>query len=266
MDEVFKALADAHRRQLLDRLHERDGQSLRELGEGLEMTRQAVSKHLAVLETACLVTVVRHGREKLHYLNPVPINDIADRWIGRYSRERLRTLADLKHVLEKEPMSKPEFVYVTVIRTTPERLWQALTDPAFIRQYYEGTGPESDWKVGSPVKWKMSPDGESHDWGQVVLESEPYRKLAYTWHNYQPEMAEMFGWSEEKLAELRKEQISKVSFEIEPLGESVRLTVIHDDFEPGSEMLEGVSEGWPEILSSLKTLLETGEPLPAQDG
>ncbi|MFH8365779.1 SRPBCC family protein [Streptomyces sp. NPDC018031] len=161
--------------------------------------------------------------------------------------------------------SRTDFRYVTAIRATPERLWQALTDPALIRRYHENTGPDSDWAPGSPVRWKMSPDGEYRDYGQRVLAAEPFRRLSYTWHNYEPEIAAMFGWSDETLAELRKEPISKVSFEIEPLGEVVRLTVVHDDFAPGSEMLKGVSEGWPFILSSLKTLLETGEPLPTID-
>jgi uncharacterized protein YndB with AHSA1/START domain/DNA-binding transcriptional ArsR family regulator len=262
MDAVFKALADRSRRRLLDSLNNRNGQSLRELCAELDMTRQAVTKHLAVLEAANLVTTVRRGREKLHYLNAAPINDIAERWINRYDRERVRALADLKRALEDTTMSQTEFVYVTYIKTTPEKLWQALTDPTFIRRYFQDTGPQSDWTVGSPVKWKISPDGEYHDWDQVVLASEPNRQLSYTWHNYQPEMAEMFGWSDEKLAELRREQRSKVTFEIEPVGSVVRLTVTHDGFAPDSEMLKGISQGWPDILSSLKTLLETGDPLP----
>ncbi len=134
MDKVFKALADASRRRLLDRLNERNGQSLRELCNGLDMARQSVSKHLAVLEAADLVTTLWRGREKLHYLNAAPINAIAERWINRYDRERVRALADLKSVLE-EPMGDRQFVYTTYINTTPERLWQALTDPAFTRRY-----------------------------------------------------------------------------------------------------------------------------------
>lgn len=259
MDEVFKALADASRRSLLDRLNARNGQTLRELCDGLDMTRQAVTKHLAVLEAAGLVTSVRRGREKLHYLNAAPINAIADRWISRYHRERARTLADLKRALEDETVSRTAFSYVTYIRTTPERLWRALTEPVFIRRYFEGGGPASDWKVGSPVRWKMDADGDYHDWGQRVLESEPYRRLSYTWHNYQPEMAAMFGWSDEKLAELQQEKLSKVTFEIEPARSAVKLTVLHEDFEPDSEMLKGVSEGWPAILANLKSLLETDE-------
>ena len=102
MDEVFKALADASRRSLLDRLHARNGQTLNDLCVRLAMTRQAVSKHLAILEGANLVATVRRGREKLHYLNPVPIHEIAERWIGKYERGRLRALAELKKRLEGE--------------------------------------------------------------------------------------------------------------------------------------------------------------------
>jgi uncharacterized protein YndB with AHSA1/START domain/DNA-binding transcriptional ArsR family regulator len=263
MDTVFRALADPSRRRLLDSLNHRNGQTLRELSACLDMTRQAVTKHLVLLETANLVTTVRRGREKLHYLNAVPINEIADRWIGQYDRERLHALADLKQALESKPMTKPAFVYVTYINTTPEELWQALTNPAFIRRYFADTGPESDWTVGSPVRWKMRPDGEFLDWDQVVLESEPSRRLSYTWHTYEPEMAEMFGWSDEKLAELRKEPRSKVTVEIEPAGAAVKLTVTHDSFAPGSLMLESISQGWPVILSNLKTLLETSRFLPS---
>src|SRR5215207_8334233 len=129
MDDVFKALADPSRRRLLDSLNTRSGQTLRELCAGLAMARQSVSKHLAVLEAAGLVVTVRRGREKLHYLNAAPVNAIADRWISQYDRARVRVLADLKTALEETPMDKPRFVYVTYIGTTPERLWQALTEP-----------------------------------------------------------------------------------------------------------------------------------------
>ena len=102
MDAVFRALADESRRQLLDRLHKKNGQTLGELCEGLDMSRQAVSKHLGILEKANLVATKRDGREKLHFINPVPINDIAQRWIGKFERERLNALADLKANLERE--------------------------------------------------------------------------------------------------------------------------------------------------------------------
>jgi uncharacterized protein YndB with AHSA1/START domain/DNA-binding MarR family transcriptional regulator len=258
MDAIFKALADPSRRRLLDRLNERSGQTLRELCADLDMARQSVSKHLDVLEAANLVTTVRRGREKLHYVNAAPINDIAERWIDRYDRERVRALADLKEALEDSSMDKPEFVYVTYIETTAEKLWQALTDPAFTNRYWGG-GPSSDWKVGSPVLWQSGPDQPFEDLGQVVLASEPYRLLSYTWHNYQHEHAAMFGWTDEVFAELVKEQIAKVTFELEPVGSTIKLTVIHDGFEGDTEMLKGVSQGWPQILSRLKTMLETGE-------
>src|SRR5881397_3667264 len=143
-DDVFKALADASRRVLLDSLNSRNGQTLRELCAGLDMARQSVSKHLAVLEAANLVTTVRRGREKLHYLNAAPINEIAERWITQYDRPRVAALADLKTALEKSPMDKPSFVYTTFIRTTPERLWQGLTDPAFTTRYWN-IAFETDW-------------------------------------------------------------------------------------------------------------------------
>ena len=130
----------------------------------------------------------RRGRERLHYLNAAPINDIADRWIGQYSLGRVQALADLKRALEGTAMNETQFVYVTYIHTTPEMLWRALTEPAFVERYFGGGGPRSDWAVGSPVLWKMGPDDGPHDWDQHVLESEPHKRLAYTWHNYQPEM------------------------------------------------------------------------------
>src|SRR3954466_4911274 len=120
MDEVFRALADPTRRQLLDSLRTQGGQSLSQLGAELDMARQSVSKHLAILEAAGLVTTVRHGREKLHYLNAAPITEIGERWISHYDRGRADALADLKRALQEDPpMSKPTFVYTTYIRTTP---------------------------------------------------------------------------------------------------------------------------------------------------
>jgi uncharacterized protein YndB with AHSA1/START domain len=260
MDEVFRALADTSRRRLLDSLNERNGQSLRELCAGLDMARQSVSKHLAVLEAAELVTTVWRGREKLHYLNAAPINAIAERWINRYDRARVHALADLKTALEQESMGNPEFVYKTYINTTPERLWQALTEPAFTRRYW-GVEFESDWRPGSNMTWTESGLTTS-DPAQVVLESEPYRRLSYSWHTLTPEFAKAHDLSDEVFDKIAGERRSKVTFDIEPQGQLVKLTVIHDDFDAGSAMVEMVSEGWPALLSSLKTLLETGDALP----
>jgi len=255
--DVFKALADPSRRDLLDRLNARNGQSLRELSDGLDMARQSVSKHLAILEAANLVTTVRQGREKLHYLNVAPINEIAERWINRFDQERVRALADLKRALEETPMERPQFVYTTYIRTTPERLWQALTEPSFTRRWWHVTF-QTDWEVGSAMTWDNN-GVVIADPEQTVLEFRPYRRLAYTWHTFTPELKERLG--DEVFAQLSRERRSRVAFDIEPLGETVKLTVVHDDFEPGSTAAMMVRNGWPVFLSSLKTLLETGEPL-----
>jgi DNA-binding transcriptional ArsR family regulator len=261
MDEVFKALADPGRRRLLDSLNARNGQSLRELCAELDMARQSVSKHLAVLEGAGLVTTAREGRRKLHYLHAAPIDAIAERWISRYHRARVRALTDLKTTLEESAM--PEFVYTTYIKTTPEELWRALTDPAFTERYW-GVALRSDWEAGSEVVW------EQHgvtiaDPEQVVLESDPPRRLCYTFHTFTPEFGASVGLSDELLASIAAEPRSKVTFEIEPLGPKVRLTVVHDGFPEGSEVLRLVSGGWPAVVANLKTLLETGEPLPAEE-
>jgi uncharacterized protein YndB with AHSA1/START domain/DNA-binding transcriptional ArsR family regulator len=264
LDEVFRALADPSRRRLLDSLNSRNGQSLRELCAGLDMARQSVSKHLAILQDANLVTTVWRGREKLHYLNAAPINDIAERWINHYDQQRVTALSDLKKALEGTAMSKPEFVYTTYINTTPERLWQGLTDPAFTRRYW-GIAWESDWRPGSTVTLEIAGGGvKIADPAQVVLESEPYRRLSYTWHSFTPEWAAAYAVSDEHLAKVAGERRSKVTFDIEPVGEMVKLTVIHDDFDQGSAVLPGISAGWPRILSDLKTLLETGDTLPVR--
>jgi DNA-binding transcriptional ArsR family regulator/uncharacterized protein YndB with AHSA1/START domain len=260
MDEAFKALADPSRRLLLDSLNERNGQTLRELCARLEMARQSVSKHLAVLEAANLVTTVRRGREKLHYLNAAPINEIGERWITRYEQDRVRALADLKRALE-EPMDKPSFVYTTYIRTTPEKLWQALTEPAFTERYWNLTF-DTDWKTGSQMRWNQRGITIA-DPEQVVVESEPYSRLSYTWHSFTPEWAQALGFDEARRKRLESEGRSKVTFEIEPLdAEQVKLTVVHDGLEPGGLTQTLISGGWPRVLANLKTLLETGEPLP----
>jgi uncharacterized protein YndB with AHSA1/START domain/DNA-binding transcriptional ArsR family regulator len=260
MDEAFKALADPSRRLLLDSLNERNGQTLRELCSRLDMARQSVSKHLAVLEAANLFTTVRRGREKHHYLNAAPINEIAERWITRYEQDRVRALADLKRALEDTPVEKPSFVYATYIQTTPERLWQALTEPAFTERYWSITF-DSDWKSGSAMTWHqrgvMIADPE-----QVVIESEPYRRLSYTWHTFSPEWADALGVTNDARERLSAEPRSRVTFEIEPLGEQVKLTVTHDELEPGGLTGSLISQGWPRVLANLKTLLETGDTLP----
>jgi DNA-binding transcriptional ArsR family regulator/uncharacterized protein YndB with AHSA1/START domain len=254
MDEVFKALADPSRRLLLDSLNTRNGQSLRQLCARLAMARQSVSKHLAVLEAANLVTTVWQGREKLHYLNAEPINAIADRWMTQYDRVRAQSLADLKTALESDPMGSTAFVYTTYIRTTPERLWQAITDPAFSRRYM-GHAMVSDWNKGSTYVWDERGLQIEHP-GQVILEFDPYRRLAFTFHTFVPEIASIADLSEETLARAAAERRSKVSFDIAPDGDQVKLTVIHDDLEPDGTVRQLISGGWPYKLANLKSGLE----------
>ena len=202
MDEVFRALADPSRRLLLDRLFERDGQSLVELQEHLPMTRFGVMKHLRLLEEAGLVTTRRVGRRKLHYLNPVPIRLVHDRWISRYAEPIVARLSALKARLEEQPMgAAPRHVYEIYIRTTPERLWRAITDPADTRLYYYGTEVRSDWKVGSSMSYL---DNGENTIDCRILEVDPAHRLVHTFKAlYNPEAADdrpsRVTWSIEKL-------------------------------------------------------------------
>jgi uncharacterized protein YndB with AHSA1/START domain len=157
-------------------------------------------------------------------------------------------------------MDKPSFVYTTYIQTTPERLWQALTEPAFTERYWAITF-DSDWKPGSTMTWHTR-GLKIADPEQVVVESEPYRRLSYTWHTFTPEWAESLDLTDDARDRLAAEPRSKVTFEIEPLDEQVKLTVIHDDLEPGGMTGSLISQGWPRVLANLKTLLETGDTLP----
>ena len=257
MDEVFRALADPSRRQLLDRLNADNGQTLRELCAGLDMARQSVSKHLQVLEDADLVVTVRQGREKLHYLNAAPINEIADRWITQYDRARVDALSDLKNALEDDIMGRPSFVYTTYIKTTPEQLWNALTLPEFTERYWD-LSFESTWEAGAPMTWKQKGVTIANP-EQVVLEADPYRRLSYTWHTFTPEWAKLWDFDEETRARLADETRTRASFEIEPMDDgTVKLTVMHDRFDDDSKVAEMVSDGWPRVISALKSFLETG--------
>lgn len=143
-------------------------------------------------------------------------------------------------------MADSRFVYVTYIRTTPEKLWRALTEPEFTRRYWAETWQESEWEPGST--WRlMIPDGRVGDSGEV-LEIEPHKRLVLSWRS-------------EFRPELRKEGFSRVTFEIEEQGRSVKLTVVQEIEKADSKLIEEMSGGWPHLLASLKSLLETGEPL-----
>ncbi|MGH7359096.1 MAG: ArsR/SmtB family transcription factor, partial [Candidatus Rokuibacteriota bacterium] len=142
MDAVFRALADPTRRRLLDELFKKDGQTLTALERRLPMTRFGVMKHLRVLEEAGVVVTRRQGREKLHFLNPVPIRRVHDRWVSKYAEPWAATLSNLKQTLEGSTMEK---VFEIYIKTTPERLWESITDPDLRARYSFGVRAESDW-------------------------------------------------------------------------------------------------------------------------
>ena len=238
---MFKALADPTRRELLDELFRADGQTLSALEERFSMTRFGVMKHLRQLEDAGLIVTRRRGREKLHFLNPVPIRLIHDRWVSKYAEPWAAALSGLKQDLEK-PMEK---IFEIYIRTTPERLWQAIVDPQIRSKYNFGAGVTSDWTPGSRLE--MGHPGETGLLGEgEVLEVDPPRKLVHT-------MTALWG------EDVRSEGPSRVTWEIEQVADSCRLVVTHDQLREGAnDQLYG---GWPMILSGLKTWLETGELL-----
>src|SRR3954452_19933330 len=242
MDDVFRALADPTRRSLLDELFEEDGQTLGALESRLPMTRFGVMKHLKVLEEAGLVVTKRRGREKLHFLNPIPIRLVHDRWVSKYAEPWAAGLSGLKRQLEEE--ATMEKVFEIYIKTTPERLWEAITDNEMRAKYNFGVGVQSDWTTGSTYQG-------NHPQGGTIAEGEnldvdPPRRLVQSFNAL---------WSDD----VKAEETSRVMWEIEPVGDSCKLTVTH------SELRESVNEqiygGWPQILSGLKTLLETGESL-----
>jgi uncharacterized protein YndB with AHSA1/START domain/DNA-binding transcriptional ArsR family regulator len=242
MDEVFRALADPTRRSLLDELFEQDGQTLSELERRLPMTRFGVMKHLKVLEQAGLVLTKKRGREKLHFLNAVPIQLVHDRWVSKYAEPWAAALTGLKHDLEENVMEK---VFEIYIKTTPERLWEAITDPEQRGKYNFGVITESDWAPGSayrsvhPAASTLIAEGEN-------LEVEPPRRLVQSFTAL---------WSDG----VKSEGSSRVTWEIAPVGDSCQLTVTHDQLKDGAN--PELYGGWPMILSGLKTLLETGETL-----
>ncbi len=241
VDDVFKALADPTRRALLDELFRQDGQSLHALEAHFAITRFGVMKHLSVLEDAGLVITRRRGREKLHFLNAVPIRLVHDRWVSKFAEPWVAGLSDLKQRLEK-PMEK---IYEIYIRTTPERLWEAITSPVERPRYQFGNGFRTDWSVGgsfemtNPNAPDILADGE-------IVEFDPPRRLVQTMRAL---------WSDE----VKEEGFSRVTWEITQVADSCCLTVTHDQLRDGAN--PELYGGWPMILSGLKTWIETGEPL-----
>ncbi|TFC00001.1 ArsR family transcriptional regulator [Cryobacterium mannosilyticum] len=247
---VFKALANPTRRALLDRLRLRNGQTLSELCGSLEMARQSATQHLDLLAEANLVYVVRQGRERLHYLNPAPIHEIGERWIAAYDAPRLATISAIKHRAEEYAMtdsraSVPTYVYVTYIRASSEDVWRALTDADLTARYW-GHANVSDWQPGSAWEHRRVDGSGVIDVTGTVLEAEPPTRLVITFED-----------SEDQ----RTNGPSVVTFLVEPHDAIVRLTVTHENL-PNTDMLHGISRGWPAVLAHLKSLLETGDVLP----
>ncbi|GAA2139560.1 ArsR/SmtB family transcription factor [Actinomadura napierensis] len=251
MDAAFRALADPTRRLLLDRLREQNGQTLRELCDRLDMARQSATQHLDVLVRAELVTVVRRGRERLHYLNPAPIHEIEERWISEFDKPRLQALSAIKNRAEEYAMtdttsSVPSYVYVTYIHASAEQVWRALTDADLTARYW-GHANVSDWQQGSTWEHRRADGSGVVDVVGRVLETEPPTRLVITFED----APEVEGTREP----------SVVTFLVEPHQDIVRLTVTHENL-PNQEMLNGISSGWPAVVANLKSLLETGEVLP----
>jgi len=253
-EAVFRALAHPARRQLLDLLFDRDGRTVTELEAELPMTRFGVMKHLRLLEEAGLITTRKVGRERLHYLNPVPIQLISDRWINKYSAARASALADLKTVLEGGMAvttdSKPRLVNQIIIRAPQQRVWEAITTSEFTSQYYYGCTLETDLAAGSPFNYRM-PSGAPIVEGKVVA-SDPPNRLVHTYHSLWPPMNE--------------DAPTQVTWELEAMpGGVTKVTVIHEDFHGETATYQGLqSGGWAWILSNMKTLLETGAPMPQE--
>jgi len=247
MFPVFRALSDPSRRLLLDRLFERDGQTLGELCSHLpEMTRFGVMRHLGVLESAGLVTTRRTGREKRHYLNPVPIRLLHDRWISKFAEPVIGALSAMKHHLEAPSMATFDHVYSVYIQAPPERVWRAITDGDETARYYYGTRVASTWNAGAPLVYTY-PDGTTAADG-TVLEIDPPKRLRTTFHA---------RWDPEVEAEGPVE----MAWVLDASGQATKLTVTTSGLRPGSKTADEFAGGVVYIVSGLKTLVETGERL-----
>jgi uncharacterized protein YndB with AHSA1/START domain/DNA-binding transcriptional ArsR family regulator len=250
MDAIFRALSDPHRRRVLDLLRERDGQTLSELEERFpEFTRFGLMKHLKVLEDASLITTRKEGRFKYHYLNPIPLQQIADRWISSFAAPWARGISQLKWELEQgnaKMTAKPKHVFTTIIKTTPQALWDAVVDPAKTQLYFPNRPVRTGGKPGMAFDM-LGPDGKVMV-ERKILEATPYTKLAVSF---------AAKWD----ASVESDAPSRVTYEIEQRGECCKLTVVHDEFEGETQTYRMAGDGWPATLSGLKTLLETGQPL-----
>ncbi|MEM7752670.1 MAG: metalloregulator ArsR/SmtB family transcription factor [Pseudomonadota bacterium] len=250
MDAIFKALNDPARREILDSLRKKDGQTLSELEEQFDMTRFGVMKHLGVLEDASLITTRKVGRFKYHYLNAVPLQEVIDRWIEPLlAKPVARGIIDLKTHLEgNRPMfdtdMKPDFIHQTFIRCTQDALWDALTKADQVATYhFMCDAAEGDAEVGKPMKM-IRKDGSTM-LTQVTTALEPKSRIEMT---FEP------NWE-------GGAETSQIVFLIDPEGDHCKLTCEHYDIPKGQD---GVREGWARHVASLKSWLETGQPIKAE--
>ncbi len=246
MDYIFNALSDKSRRYLLDLLYERNGQSLTELSSKLEMSRQAVTKHLKILEKADLVVPLWKGKEKLHYLNPIPLRLIYSRWINKFDNLRIESLYELKNILENtnQEVKMNGFIYQIVIAASAEKVWASLTKPEFTQKFWFGRRVISEWTVGSSVS-VITPENTEEVRG-IVLEFDPFKRLSFTW----------------KTPDNQEEDTTTVVFELQEMGPMVKLTILHD-IDAENAKFHQAAAGWTFILCGLKTYLETGAPMPS---
>jgi DNA-binding transcriptional ArsR family regulator len=247
MAPVFRALADPGRRVLLDQLFERDGQTLGELCAHLPaMTRFGVMKHLGVLEEAGLVTTQRVGREKRHFLNPVPIRLVHDRWTGKFAESIVGSLKTIKAQLETPPMGTINHVYSIYIKASPDRVWRAITDGDDTVRYYYGTRVASDWAKGSPLTYTYEDGSLAAD--GTVLDIDPGKSVTMSFHP---------RWSPEVDAEGPVE----MTWAVEPSEDGGSKLTVTNALIPGSTIEGEFSSGVVYLASGLKTFLETGESL-----
>jgi uncharacterized protein YndB with AHSA1/START domain/DNA-binding transcriptional ArsR family regulator len=259
-ETVIAAISDPSRRVMLDALRRRDGQTVSELGAALpHLGRHAVLKHLAVLERSALVLTRKVGRARHCYLNPVPLVALARRWLDDFAVAGGAALVNLRSYLESEggdmttthhcgtTASPPRHVHQVVIAASADLVWQALTDQQESARWYFGTGVSSTWQPGARYEYR-------HADGRIAIEgtverAEPPHLLVMTF---------AARWNEAVAAD----PPSRVRYEITPDGERSVVTVVHEDLMPGCATAEQVADGWPYLMSNLKTYLETGAPMP----
>jgi DNA-binding transcriptional ArsR family regulator len=245
MDDIFKALSDPARRALLDSLRKRDGQTLSDLEQVLDMSRFGVMKHLKVLEEATLIVTRKDGRFKHHYLNAVPLQDVMDRWTAPFLQRQARAVTELKAKLERDTdMGKPDFMMQTFIRCTQDALWDALTEAGQMAAYHFACNAVEGNAVVDATTSFIRPDGSAM-LNQTTTAMDPKSRIAMTF---------------DPLFMGPDAPSSHMVYLIEPQGESCKLTIEHYDIAPGQE---GFAEGWARLASSLKSYLETGTALKA---